>query len=92
MTADPHQPLRDDVRLLGTLLGDTLRAIEGEALFEAVAERHGGRLPNQDRGFVEAVAAGTPGPDPDLSVAVRAHEVVDAVYRSAAEGGTPQRL
>jgi predicted dehydrogenase len=67
-------------------------SIEGEALFEAVAERHGGRLPNQDRGFVEAVAAGTPGPDPDLSVAVRAHEVVDAVYRSAAEGGTPQRL
>ena len=38
MTADPHQPLRDDVRLLGTLLGDTLRAIEGEPLFAAVEE------------------------------------------------------
>src|SRR5439155_750063 len=24
--ADPHKPLRDDVRLLGELLGDTLRA------------------------------------------------------------------
>jgi phosphoenolpyruvate carboxylase len=33
---DPHQPLRDDVRLLGELLGDTLRAREGEALFQAV--------------------------------------------------------
>jgi predicted dehydrogenase len=63
-------------------------AIEGEELLAAVAERHGGRLPNQDRGFVEAVASGTPGPDPDLGTALRAHEVVDAVYRSAASGGT----
>jgi predicted dehydrogenase len=63
-------------------------AIEGEELLAAVAERHGGRLPNQDRGFVEAVAAGAPGPDPDLRTALRAHEVVDAVYRSAASGGT----
>jgi phosphoenolpyruvate carboxylase len=38
VTADPHQPLRDDVRFLGTLLGDTLRAIEGEELFAAVEE------------------------------------------------------
>ncbi len=36
MSTDPHQPLRDDVRLLGSLLGDTLRALEGEALFETV--------------------------------------------------------
>ena len=33
---DPHQPLRDDVRLLGTLLGDTLRRQESEAFFERV--------------------------------------------------------
>src|SRR6185295_12409577 len=33
---DPHKPLRDDVRLLGTLLGETLRRQEGEALFERV--------------------------------------------------------
>ena len=33
---DPHQPLRDDVRLLGGLLGETLRGQEGEALFERV--------------------------------------------------------
>lgn len=36
MQRDPHQPLRDDVRLLGSLLGDTLRTVEGEALFQAV--------------------------------------------------------
>jgi phosphoenolpyruvate carboxylase len=34
--SDPHQPLRDDVRLLGELLGATLRAHEGEALFTRV--------------------------------------------------------
>ncbi len=64
-------------------------ALEGEALFEAVAERHDGHLPNQDRGFVDAVASGRSGDHPDLRTAVRAHEIVDAVYRSAAEGGTP---
>lgn len=67
--------------------GDRSGSLEGEALFAAVAERHDGRLPNQDRGFVEAVAAGRAGPDPDLRTALRAHVVVDAVYRSAAAGG-----
>jgi len=33
---DPHKPLREDVRLLGDLLGATLRALEGEAIFAAV--------------------------------------------------------
>jgi phosphoenolpyruvate carboxylase len=33
---DPHKPLRDDVRLLGELLGEELRAREGEALLERV--------------------------------------------------------
>jgi phosphoenolpyruvate carboxylase len=32
MDPDPHKPLRDDVRLLGELLGDVLRAHEGEGL------------------------------------------------------------
>jgi phosphoenolpyruvate carboxylase len=34
--SDPHKPLRDDVRLLGELLGGTLRAHEGVAHFERV--------------------------------------------------------
>lgn len=37
MTApDPHQPLRDDVRELGEMLGDTVRLAEGAECFEAV--------------------------------------------------------
>lgn len=36
MPDDPHQPLRDDVRFLGELLGKTLREQEGVALFERV--------------------------------------------------------
>src|SRR5436305_9744935 len=35
---DPHKPLRDDVRLLGDLLGETLRAREGDAFFARVEE------------------------------------------------------
>jgi myo-inositol 2-dehydrogenase/D-chiro-inositol 1-dehydrogenase len=62
-------------------------SIEGEALVAAVAGRHGGVAPNQDRGFAEAVRDGVPGPHPDFATARRAHEVVDAVYRSAAAGG-----
>jgi phosphoenolpyruvate carboxylase len=33
---DPHKPLRQDVRLLGELLGDTLRARLGQPFFETV--------------------------------------------------------
>ena len=36
MHEDAHKPLRDDVRLLGELLGETLRGLEGEELFEIV--------------------------------------------------------
>ena len=36
MQTDPHKPLRQDVRLLGELLGDTLRAQEGAHLLETV--------------------------------------------------------
>ncbi len=41
MKDDPHKPLRDDVRLLGDLFGDTLRTFEGEALFQLVEEVRG---------------------------------------------------
>jgi phosphoenolpyruvate carboxylase len=36
VTDDPHKPLRSDVRLLGRLLGDTLRRQEGQELFDRV--------------------------------------------------------
>jgi phosphoenolpyruvate carboxylase len=36
VSTDPHQPLRDDVRLLGELLGLALREHEGEPLFQSV--------------------------------------------------------
>ena len=36
MERDPHQPLRDDVRLLGEVLGQVLRDHEGHDLFERV--------------------------------------------------------
>lgn len=35
-TKDPHAPLRDDVRLLGSLLGDALRQQEGQEFFDKV--------------------------------------------------------
>jgi phosphoenolpyruvate carboxylase len=36
MPEDPHKPLREDVRFLGDLLGQTLRALEGEPLLATV--------------------------------------------------------
>src|SRR4051812_2237848 len=36
MTADPHKALREDVRLLGELLGGVLREHEGQALYDQV--------------------------------------------------------
>ena len=36
VTSDPHKPLRDDVRLLGELLGDTLKADAGDEVLRTV--------------------------------------------------------
>src|SRR5687767_482610 len=46
-TADPHKPLRQDVRLLGELLGNTLSARLGEQFFETV--EHVRRLAKEER-------------------------------------------
>lgn len=43
---------------------------------------------NPDEAFLDAVVAGT-STGPDFATAVRAHVVVDAAYRSAADGGVP---
>ena len=41
---DKDVPLRDDIRLLGRILGDTVREQEGEATFEIVERRSFGPL------------------------------------------------
>ncbi|MEM7164588.1 MAG: phosphoenolpyruvate carboxylase [Planctomycetota bacterium] len=35
-TSDPHEPLRDNIRLLGSLLGDVIRRREGDRCFETI--------------------------------------------------------
>jgi predicted dehydrogenase len=54
----------------------------------AECERRGIPTALPEGEFVAAVAAGTPA-WPDAAVALRAHELCDAVYRSAAAGGAP---
>ena len=44
-----------------------------------------------DRAFIDAVTAGRP-PTPGLHVALEAHRLVDAAYRSAAGGGAPMEV
>jgi predicted dehydrogenase len=61
--------------------------LEREAL-QAQARPEPGRTLHPDGDFVRAVASGSPA-WPDMSVAVAAHRVVHALYRSAASGGAP---
>lgn len=60
--------------------------VSGQDLLDACAER-GIDTPNPDGDFVRAVRDGTPA-WPDVTVALRAHRIVDAAYRSAAAEGT----
>lgn len=62
-------------------------ALEGRELV-AAAEANDGVRGNPDHDFVAAVRDGRPA-HPDFSVAVRAHELADAAYRSAAADGAP---
>jgi predicted dehydrogenase len=68
-----------------TRLGGEEGRIEGDAL-DAEVVRRGLHRGNPDGAFVTAAAEGRPA-SPDFATAVRAHEVVDAIYRSAAAGG-----
>ena len=70
-----------------TLTGEGERVLEGSELLAALdpALPDGG---NPDGEFVRAVAEGGPA-SPGVGEALRAHRVVDALYRSAAEDGTP---
>jgi predicted dehydrogenase len=61
--------------------------LEGSALLEHLGAE-GVALRNPDGGFVDAVVAGGPA-SPAARVALRAHVLADAAYRSATAGGTP---
>jgi predicted dehydrogenase len=54
----------------------------------AEARTRGARLGNPDGSFLRAIRNGTPA-SPTPRDAVRAHQLVDAAYASAATGGTP---
>lgn len=62
----------------------------GQDLLDECARR-GVAMPHPDGDFVRSVRDGEPG-WPDVTVALRAHRIVDAAYRSARGGGTPQGL
>ena len=68
-------------------LGREERCLEGEALVGAL-DAEGLVARNPDEAFVAAVEAGQEA-SPSFGAALRAHELVDAAYRSAAAGATP---
>lgn len=65
-------------------------ALEGSELVES-AHRVDGRGTNPDAAFVQAVLDNDVA-YPDTSVALRAHVLADAAYRSADAGGTPVKV
>lgn len=67
--------------------GGDERVVEGDGLEQACVERGIG-FGNPDGAFVRAVSTGSAA-SPCFADAVRAHRLVDAVYRSAATGGAP---
>jgi predicted dehydrogenase len=69
-----------------TRTGGESGSLEGEALLAEVARR-GLPMPNPDGAFIEAIEGDRPA-FPDFAVALRAHAVVDAIYRSCAGGGS----
>ncbi len=69
-----------------TATGSEERSLEGDDLL-AACHQAGLEVADPDGSFVRAVAAGTPA-WPTLRDAVRPHQVVDAIYRSAADAGT----
>ena len=79
-TGDWNGPLT-----IQTSEGDPVSYSDAE-LIEMSSELGGGHNPDAD--FVSAVLEGRPA-FPDFAVALRAHELADAAYRSAAEDGAP---
>ncbi|KAA0234736.1 MAG: Inositol 2-dehydrogenase/D-chiro-inositol 3-dehydrogenase [Acidimicrobiales bacterium] len=64
--------------------------IEGEEIVRFLRE-HGEEPELAEASFLRAVDEGRPA-EPDFSVALRAHRLVDAVYRSAARAAAPQAV
>jgi predicted dehydrogenase len=63
--------------------------LQGEELLAAAGLEGAGPMgPNPDAEFVTAVAEGRAA-SPDVAAALRAHQLADAVYRSAAASGAP---
>jgi predicted dehydrogenase len=67
--------------------GGEQEVLEGDSLATRVYTM-GLTVPNPDGAFVAAVRDQRPA-YPDFATAVRAHAVIDALYRSAATGGAP---
>lgn len=74
----------DDHGAAGTVEG----AVEGEPMIDWLRER--GVIPvSAEERFLSAVATGDDDGGPTIREAMRAHVLVDAIYRSAEGGGTP---
>jgi hypothetical protein len=67
--------------------GSAEKELAGDELTSSVYA-HGLTAPNPDMQFIECVREHRPA-SPNFATAVRAHAVVDALYRSAAGGGAP---
>ena len=65
-------------------------SLSGDDLVAAASPLRDG-TDNPDGDFVRCIERGHRA-DPDLHTAVRAHRIVDAIYRSAAHGGTTQEV
>jgi predicted dehydrogenase len=84
LTGDWHGPVSSE------LASGPTAPIEGRALAEAATAADGlGDSP--DAAFIDAVRSGRPA-HPDLTLALEAHRLADAAYRSAAAGGAPVEL
>ena len=68
----------------------TTGSLDGTALSEAVAPMRDG-TDNPDGEFIRAIAEGRPA-YPDLATAVKAHQIVQAMYASAAADGSSMRV
>jgi predicted dehydrogenase len=68
----------------------TTGSLEGTELLERTAPLAIGDA-NPDGAFVKASVDGTPG-FPDFSIALEAHRIVEAMYRSARDNGNAVRV